>query len=236
MRSETIQSILIKSVTAMLLSAGLCVSTVQAQTDDPWRNTNENIFQLNDYFDQLVVRPVASTYTLFMPRIVRQGVGNFFSNIDDINVFANDLLQMKFDDALSDSSRFFINSTVGIGGVLDVASSFGFQNHEEDFGQTLGYWGVGTGPYVMLPVFGASNLRDSVGLVLDTLFNPIQYHDDASVRLPLYLLEETDSRSGLLALDELISGDRYLFVREAYMQRRNYLVKDGMIEDEFGAF
>ena len=88
----------------------------------------------------------------------------------------------------------------------------------------------------MLPVFGASNLRDSVGLVLDTLFNPIQYHDDASVRLPLYLLEETDSRSGLLALDELISGDRYLFVREAYMQRRNYLVKDGMIEDEFGAF
>ncbi len=236
MQNKILQPLYLKTAISLLLSVGFCLTPAHGQTDDRWRNANENVFRLNDYFDQLVVKPVASTYELFVPRIVRQGIGNFFSNIDDINVFANDLLQMKFDDALSDSSRFVINSTIGIGGVLDIASGFGFQKHEEDFGQTLGYWGVGAGPYVMLPVFGASNLRDSFGLVLDTLFNPIQYQEDASLRLSLFLLKETDSRAGLLALDELISGNRYLFVREAYMQRRDYLVKDGIVEDEFGAF
>jgi phospholipid-binding lipoprotein MlaA len=211
-------------------------SAAHAQVNDPWQNINENIYQLNDYFDQLIVRPVATGYTIFIPRIVRQGIGNFFSNIDDINVFANDLLQFKFRDAVSDSSRFVLNSTLGLGGALDVASGLGLEKHEEDFGQTLGYWGVGTGPYVVLPVFGASNLRDSFGLVLDTLFNPIQYHDDSSLRATMFFLKETDSRAGLLALDELISGDRYLFVREAFMQRRDYLVKDGEVEDEFGSF
>ncbi len=224
------------------LSAGtlllllFAVSPAQAQTSDPWVKTNQRIFRLNDYFDQLIVRPVAASYTLFIPRIARQGIGNFFSNINDINVFVNDLLQLKLDAAANDSGRFLINSTLGLGGVLDVASGFGLQKNEEDFGQTLGSWGVGPGPYVMLPVFGASNVRDSFGLVLDTLFNPIQYHEDESLRLTLFLLRETDSRSGLLALDELITGDRYLFVREAYVQRREYLVTDGQLEDEFGDF
>jgi len=212
------------------------VPAVQAQTNDPWRNTNEIIFRWNDYFDQLLVRPVAATYTIFIPAAARQGIGNFFNNINDINVFVNDLLQMKFDAALSDSQRLVINSSVGILGVFDLASGMGFRKNEEDFGQTLAWWGFGTGPYVMLPVFGASNVRDSFGLVLDTLFNPIQYHDEASLRASLFLLEEADSRAGLLALDELISGNRYLFVREAYAQRREYLVNDGVVEDEFGDF
>lgn len=227
----------IKQAAAFLLL--LCVfvaSDAGAQTEDPWRETNERIFRLNDYFDQLIVRPVASAYTLFIPRIARQGIGNFFSNIDDINVFVNDLLQLKLDAAMNDSGRLLVNSTLGLGGVLDVASGFGLYKNEEDFGQTLGRWGVGAGPYVMLPVFGASNVRDSFGLVLDTLFNPIQYHEDESFRLTLFLVKETDSRSGLLALDELIRGDRYLFVREAYVQRRDYLVADGLVEDEFGDF
>lgn len=207
-----------------------------AQTTDPWRNSNQKIFELNDYFDQLIVRPVASTYNLFVPRVARQGIGNFFSNIDDINVLVNDLLQFKFDAALNDSGRFLINSTLGVAGFMDIASGFGLFKNEEDFGQTLGYWGVNPGPYVMLPVFGGSNVRDSFGLVLDTLFNPIQYHDEASLRLTLFLVEETDLRSSLLALDELIVGDRYLFIREAYLQRRDYLVKDGQVEDGFGDF
>ena len=143
---------------------------------------------------------------------------------------------MKLDAAVSDSSRFLINTTIGVGGVLDIASDLGFMKNEEDFGQTLGAWGVGTGPYVMLPVFGASNVRDSFGLVLDTLFNPIQYHDESSVRYPLLLLEELDRRASYLALDELVSGDPYLFIREAYVQRRVFLVNDGQIEDEFGSF
>lgn len=221
----------------IIAMAGLSLAPgAAAQTADPWQKTNERIFRFNDYFDQLLVKPVARTYTLFVPRVARQGIGNFFSNIDDINVFVNDLMQLKLDDALSDSGRFLINSTIGVAGIFDLATGFGLMKNEEDFGQTLGRWGVGSGPYVMLPVFGASNLRDSLGLVLDTLFNPIQYHEDESLKFTMFLLRETDSRSGLLALDDLISGDRYLFIREAYVQRRNFLVNDGRVEDEFGSF
>ena len=225
-----------QSAVLLLLLCIFVASPAAAQTEDPWRETNQRIFRLNDYFDQLIVRPVAAGYTLFIPRVARQGIGNFFSNIDDINVFVNDLLQLKLDAAMNDSGRLLVNSTLGLGGVLDIASGFGLYKNEEDFGQTLGRWGVGSGPYVMLPVFGASNVRDSFGLILDTLFNPIQYHEDESLRLTLFLVKETDSRSGLLALDELITGDRYLFVREAYVQRREYLVTDGQLEDEFGDF
>lgn len=207
-----------------------------AQTDDRWNALNKRSFAFNDFFDKLIVRPVAITYTTFLPRFARQGIGNFFSNIDDINVLVNDLLQLKLDDALSDSGRLLVNTTIGVGGIFDFASDFGLQKHEEDFGQTLGYWGVKPGPYVMLPVFGASNVRDSVGLVLDTLFNPIQYQDNSSTQLVLFALRETDTRSSLLALDRLIVGDRYLFIREAYVQRRNYLVLDGEVSDGFSDF
>ncbi|MDD9894523.1 MAG: VacJ family lipoprotein [Gammaproteobacteria bacterium] len=210
--------------------------SASAQTYDPWRETNQRVFAFNDYFDQLLVRPLASTYTFFMPRIVRQGIGNFFSNVRDVNVAVNDLLQFKFEDALQDSGRVLVNSTIGIGGVIDVASGWGLEKHEEDFGQTLGAWGVGSGPYLVLPVFGASNLRDSFGLILDTVFNPLQYIDATSAKFTLFVVEEIDSRAALLALDELISGYKYLFIREAYVQNREYLVNDGEIEDEFGSF
>lgn len=214
----------------------LAPALVSAQTNDPWRETNERIFAFNDFFDQILVRPVANTYTIVVPRFARQGIGNFFSNLNDINVFVNDLLQLKFDAALSDSGRFLINSTLGVVGFMDVASGMGLRKNEEDFGQTLGVWGVASGPYVVLPVFGASNVRDSFGLVLDTLLNPIQYHEQYEVRIGLFVLQETDTRASLLSMDELVTGDRYLFFREAYVQRREYLVNDGQVEDEFGAF
>ena len=220
-----------------LIVAVVSLSTpIYAQTDDRWNELNKRSFAFNDFFDKLIVRPVAITYTTVLPRFVRQGIGNFFSNIDDINVFVNDLLQLKLDDALSDSGRLLVNTTIGVGGIFDFASDFGLQKHEEDFGQTLGYWGVKSGPYLMLPVFGASNVRDSFGLVLDTLFNPIQYQDGGSAQIGLFALRETDTRSSLLAVDGLIVGDRYLFIREAYVQRRNYLVLDGEVVDDFGAF
>lgn len=203
---------------------------------DPWRETNEHIFAFNDFFDRNLVRPVANTYMTFLPRVARQGIGNFFSNLNDINVLVNDLLQLKLSDALSDSGRFLINTTVGVVGILDVASNVGLEKNEEDFGQTLGFWGVRSGPYVVLPVFGSSNVRDTFGLILDTVFNPIQYHDEPSLRLTLFILEQIDTRASLLSLDELVTGNRYLFVREAYLQRRQYLVNDGQAEDEFGAF
>lgn len=194
------------------------------------------MFKWNDYFDQLVVKPTAFAYTTFLPRFMRQGISNFFSNVDDIKVLANDILQLKFAAAAGDSGRLLVNSTVGVGGFLDVASSVGLRKNEEDFGQTLAAWGLGSGPYVMLPVFGASTVRDSFGLVIDTVFNPLQLIEDRSLRLGLFLLDETDSRSDVLALDELITGNRYLFIREAYLQRREYLINDGMLDEPFGDF
>lgn len=219
-----------------LLFAAPFPAGLAAQTEDPWEDANRQAFAFNDFFDRLVVRPVASAYNLFVPRFIRQGVSNFFSNINDVNVLFNNLMQFKLDEALSDSGRILINSTIGLGGVLDVASDMGLRKNEEDFGQTLGAWGLDSGPYVVLPIFGASNLRDSFGLVLDTMFNPIQYRDDKELRYGLYMLQEVDTRSSLLSLEELVTGDRYLFFREAYVQRREYLVNDGQIEEEFGEF
>lgn len=211
-------------------------SAAMAQTPDPWRKGNERVFAFNDFMDELVVKPAARTYNQFMPRFGRRIIGNIFSNIDDINVFVNDLLQLKFGAAVSDSGRFLINSSVGLAGIFDPATGFGLYKNEEDFGQTLAFWGVGPGPYVVLPVFGPSNIRDSLGLVLDTVFNPIQYQDDDSLRLSLWLLEELDWRASVLVLDELITGDEYLFVREAYIQRREFLISDGKNADIFGSF
>ncbi|MEQ9070315.1 MAG: VacJ family lipoprotein [Gimesia chilikensis] len=226
----------IKPFTCGVLLLVLLCPAAYGQSYDPWRNTNERVFRFNDYFDTILVRPVAQGYTTFVPRFLRQGIGNFFSNLNDINVFVNDLLQLKLEDAASDGGRFLINSTIGVAGILDVASEWGLDKNQEDFGQTLGAWGVSSGPYVVLPVFGTSTVRDSFGLVLDTLFNPIQYHEEGSVRFSLFIVEEVDFRSGLLALDELVTGDRYLFYREAYLQNREYLVNDGQVEDAFGDF
>jgi len=223
-------------VACMTASLFSCSSVAASQTSDPWREANTYVFKWNDYFDQLVVKPTAFAYTTFLPRFMRQGIGNFFSNVDDINVLANDILQLKFAAAAGDSGRLLVNSTVGVAGFLDVASRVGLRKNEEDFGQTLAAWGMGSGPYVMLPVFGASTVRDSFGLVIDTVFNPLQLVEDRSLRLGLFLLDETDSRSDVLALDELITGNRYLFIREAYLQRREYLINDGVLDDPFGDF
>ena len=233
---KTASSILTSPSRILVLFLALSCWWQPVWAADPWETTNRRIFRFNDFFDTVLVRPVAVVYSNGLPRVVRQGIGNFFSNIDDINVFVNDLLQLKFDDALTDSGRFLLNTTVGIAGIMDVASGLGLEKNEEDFGQTLGRWNIPPGPYVMLPALGPSSLRDALGLILDTAFNPLQYHEDYSLRTALIIVEEVDGRASVLALDELISGDRYLFLREAYLQRREYLVADGVIEDEFGSF
>lgn len=207
-----------------------------ALANDPWEGTNQSLYQFNKLVDGWFLRPVAVAYNNSVPAIVRQGVGNFFSNIDDVNVLANNVLQLKLQDAMTDSGRLLINSTVGIVGVIDVASSVGLAKNEEDFGQTFGRWGVGAGPYVVLPFFGPSSLRDSFGLVLDTMFNPFQYHNDDSTRHTLIALGLLDDRASVLAMENLISGDEYLFVREAYLQQREFLVNDGAYFDEFDSY
>lgn len=220
----------------LIISLLLLPFTAKAQDHDPWMRLNQHFFSINDYFDQLLLRPIALSYTNLTPRFVQVGVGNVFDNLQDVNVAINDFLQFKIDEGLSDSGRIIINSTIGVGGFLDVATSMGLYRNEEDFGQTLGVWGFEAGPYLFLPVFGASNLRDSVGMMIDALFNPIRYIENIESRYTLYLADELDFRSSLLAYDELIIGDRYLFVREAYIQNREYVVDDGEVSNEFGDF
>ena len=214
----------------------LLAGSPMALAADPWEKTNIRIYTFNKFLDGWLLRPVAVVYNTVMPNVVRQGIGNFFSNIDDVNVLANDLLQLKLRDAASDSGRLLINTTVGIGGVIDVASSVGLIKNEEDFGQTFGRWGIGAGPYVVIPFFGPSSARDSVGLVLDTLFNPIQYYQQDEARSTLTIVSFIDDRASVLSMEGLISGDEYLFVREAYLQQREYLVNDGAYYDDFDDF
>ena len=216
-----------------VILGALLISSGQVLANDPWESTNVRIYAFNKVVDGWLLRPAAIVYNNGMPTIIRRGIGNFFSNIDDVNVFANNVLQLKLQDAASDSGRLLINTTVGIGGIIDVASSVGLAKNEEDFGQTFGRWGIGAGPYVILPFFGPSSVRDSFGIVLDTVFNPIQYHNDDSTRNALTALEQLDNRASVLAMENLISGDEYLFVREAYLQQREFLVNDGAYYDDF---
>lgn len=218
-----------------VLATILIVPESAAQTADPWEKTNRKIYQFNDYFDKRLVRPAALVYFNLVPPIVQTGVGNFFSNIDDIKVTLNDLLQFKLEEAASDSARVLINSTLGVAGLIDFASPIGLEKHEEDFGQTFGVWGFASGPYLIIPTVGSSNVRDAIGWALGFAFNPFVYGDTRR-SAPMYVLERVDGRSRLLAFDELVFGDEYVFVREAYTQRRDYLVLDGRIEDEFGDF
>jgi len=207
-----------------------------ADDRDPFAGINRAVFEFNEYFDNLLLRPLAVTYANKVPAPLRVGVGNFFSNIDDINTMANNLLQGKVDRAVSDCGRILINSILGIGGLFDVASEFGLEKHQEDFGQTLGVWGIEPGPYIVLPIFGASSARDTFGFVIDSFVNPVYYLENDRTRVSTYGVERVDWRANLLSTEALVSGDSYLFVREAQFQSRDYAVKDGEVDDPFADF
>ncbi len=222
-----------------VLLAGLVLAApAQAQSPgiDPWQSFNRPVYQFNKLFDRFFIRPLALAYRDHLPAPAKSGVRNFFDNLDDINVVVNDVLQLKFRQALGDSCRFLVNSTVGIGGLLDPASSMGLLKHYEDFGQTLGHWGVGDGGYLMLPILGSSTLRDAVGTVPDLALNPLRFVTDGKLRTSLVVLDMVDTRASYFAAESMIRGDEYVFVRNAYMQRREYLVLDGQVVDEFDDF
>ncbi len=213
---------------------GQALETIENR--DPFIDINRLVFGFNEYFDNLLLRPVAVAYVNFVPPPMRAGVNNFFGNVDDLNTMANNLLQGKIGDAISDCGRILINSTVGIGGLIDVASELGLEKHQEDFGQTLGVWGVEPGPYVVLPIFGASSVRDTFGFVIDSFANPVYYLEDDKIRVSTYGVERVDWRMDLMQAEALVTGDSYLFVREAQFQNREYQVRDGEIDDPFGDF
>jgi len=193
---------------------------------DPWESWNRGVYKFNDKLDRAIFKPVAKGYVRVVPHPIRTGVSNFFSNLDMPTVLINDALQAKFKAAGTDLGRLLLNTTVGIGGILDPASSAGLDHNHEDFGLTLGHWGVHAGPFVELPLLGPSDCRDAPARVVDNYTNPRQYINNTYVRYGLWLPALIDVRAALLPLDETIQHafDPYAFVRDAYLSRRAYQI------------
>jgi len=225
-----------------LLSIVLALTGCATNGDprDPLEPLNRGVYKFNDTLDQAVLKPVAKGYKAVLPNPVRTGVGNFFANIDDALIAVNNLLQFKFGAALSDVGRLLTNTTIGIGGLFDVASGFGLEKHNEDFGQTLGYWGIGDGPFLMLPLLGPSNLRDTVGLAVYYQLDPIWNLNHIPTRNTLGTIRVVDRRARLLDAEKVLDEaalDPYTFLRDAYIQQRRNLIYDGnppheKLEDE----
>lgn len=219
---------------AFALLAG-CATVPSGKTDarDPWERFNRTSFAFNDALDKAIARPAAKAYRKVTPRIVRTGISNFLSNLDTVTTIVNDALQGKMRQAGHDSARFLLNSTFGLAGLLDPATAAGLDANDEDFGQTLGKWGVQPGPYLMLPILGPSTVRDTFSRIPDQFTYPVNYLEDDSTRYLIRAVDFLDLRAGLLDLDEQLerSYDKYAFVRNAWLQRREYQVKDGEVEN-----
>jgi phospholipid-binding lipoprotein MlaA len=223
---------------AVTISAALggCVTlppNAPRSPQDPWESWNRGVYKFNDLADRAIARPVARAYVKVVPQPIRTGVSNFFSNLDTPTVMINDALQGKFLAAANDLGRFALNTTVGLAGILDPASAAGLDRNNEDFGQTLGKWGVHPGPFIELPILGPSDLRDGPARVVDTYTNPREYIKNSWIKYGLYLPDLTDRRAALLPLDATLKNvyDPYAFVRDAYLQRRAYLVSDGKVNE-----
>ncbi len=223
---------------ALVLCAVLagCATGPNANPKDPLEPFNRSMFEFNDALDHAVLKPVATAYKDVTPELLRRGVGNFFNNIEDIWSFVNNVLQLKGEGAANSIMRVSVNTFFGLGGILDVASEMQIERHPEDFGQTLGRWGVGAGPYVVLPFFGPSTLRDTVALPVDkTVGDPVTKIDDIPVRNTLWTLRLVDNRAQLLKAGDLLEEvalDKYTFFRDSHLQRRRNAVFDGNPPEE----
>jgi len=200
---------------------------------DPFESTNRIVFEISDDLDTMIIRPVAEIYRDVTPRFIKNSVTNFFYNLSEVDTIINQLLQGKIVLAGQDSLRFLINSTIGIVGFVDVATRVGFERHDEDFGQTLGYWGVPAGPYVFLPLIGPSTIRDSFSKPTSWFLSGNLSVSDEEAKIFINLLDAVETRERLLVAEKLIVGDKYEFVKSVYLQTRNDLVFDGEVEDEF---
>ncbi|SEK89751.1 MlaA family lipoprotein [Halomonas daqiaonensis] len=218
------------ALAASLVATAGCATSGEVQErnpDDPWEGFNRKVFAFNDVLDRYALKPVARGYRFITPAPVETGVGNFFANLGEPRTALNSLLQGKPGNAGIATGRFLINTTVGIGGLWDFATHMEITGREEDFGQTLGVWGVGEGAYLVLPLLGPSTVRDTAGLPADRYTYPTTYVEDDEVRLGLTALRVIDTRAGLLDQEAMIRGDRYSFIRDAYLQQRRFEVSDG---------
>ncbi|MGQ7246889.1 MlaA family lipoprotein [Halomonas sp. V046] len=227
---------------AVVVGLGGCASSsvaTEPNPADPWEGFNRRVFAFNDVLDRYALKPAAQGYRYVTPDPLEKGVSNFFDNLGEIRTAFNSLLQGKPGNAGLASTRFLMNTTFGLGGLLDPATHAGFLADREDFGQTLAVWGVGEGPFVVLPLLGPSTVRDTAGLPVDWYTYPLTYVEDDTVRYSLRGLEILDARASLLDQEDLIRGDRYSFIRDAWIQRRRFEVNDGdagedtFINDDF---
>ncbi len=221
----------------LLLGTGLLLAALAAHAsgavDDPWEGFNRHVFAFNEFLDRGLLKPVARGYRVVTPHFVDRGVSNFFSNLGEVPSFANHLLQGHLCDAGLDVGRFVVNSTLGIAGLFDVASHMGIQQKTTDLGVTLARWGMGSGPYLVLPFFGPSTVRDGIGAGGDWFLEPVTYLEDDTARWSLRTLEVVDQRADLLEAEQMVVGDRYVFLRNIYLKRRQLLIEGGPREPDF---
>jgi phospholipid-binding lipoprotein MlaA len=231
------QAIRVNSAAVMVAVAMLagCATVTTPTKGDPFESYNRTMFTINDKIDQVALKPLAKGYVYVTPQPVRDSVTNFFGNIGDIYTAANNLVQLKIADGVSDIMRVVMNSIFGVAGLFDVASVAGLPKHTQDFGLTLGHYGVPAGPYVVLPLLGPSTVRDTAGTVVDYFGSVTSYVDPAWIRTTLFGVQLINTRANLLGAGDVLSGaalDKYSFVRNAYLQRRQYLLGgDGSASD-----
>lgn len=213
-----------------------CATVPNPDARDPWESWNRGVFRFNDAVDSAVLKPVATGYQKVTPTLVQKGVGNFFNNLTDMWSVVNNALALKGRETGDSIGRVMLNTTVGLLGVIDVASDLGVERHTADFGLTLARWGVKSGPYVMLPLLGPSTLRDTAGLPVDNWGNPVnQFVADEPTRNGMVVVKVVDKRAQLLGAGGVLEGaalDKYTFLRDAYLQRRRNQVYDGNPPDE----
>ena len=202
------------------------------EIDDPFEDLNRDIFIFNEKLDEKLLKPAALTYRKVTPQFARTGVTNFFNNLEEIDTTINQVLQGEIKYAFNDAGRFVINSTIGLFGLIDVASKMGLERHEEDFGQTLGVWGFNSGPYIMIPFLGPSNPRDLLSRPISSFLSGTFAMEDNDVKLTLIGIDALETRERLLDAETLIIGDKYIFVKDAYVQSREYEINNGSTEDD----
>jgi phospholipid-binding lipoprotein MlaA len=204
------------------------------EINDPFEDLNRDIFIFNEKLDEKLLKPAALTYRKVTPQFARTGVSNFFNNLEEIDTTINQVLQGEIKYAFNDAGRFVINSTIGLFGLIDVASKMGLERHEEDFGQTLGVWGFDSGPYIMIPFLGPSNPRDLLSRPISSFLSGTFAMEDNDVKITLVGIDALETRERLLDAETLIIGDKYIFVKDAYIQSREYEINNGSTEeDEF---
>ena len=197
------------------------------EINDPFEDLNRDIFIFNEKLDEKLLKPAALTYRKVTPQFARTGVTNFFNNLEEIDTTINQVLQGEIKYAFNDAGRFVINSTIGLFGLIDVASKMGLEKHEEDFGQTLGVWGFDSGPYIMIPFLGPSNPRDLLSRPISSFLSGTFAMEDNDVKITLVGVDALETRERLLDAETLIIGDKYIFVKDAYIQSREYEINNG---------